>query len=118
MRLRPVLFEFEFSEDLRLMTADRKKIRQTRGKIKSASIEELDVQYKQLAPLASRFAEQLCEQMSQLLEGEHISLSIPIQRRVKEWASIVEKLERRRLVLSRVTDLQDVVGVRLILQFA
>jgi ppGpp synthetase/RelA/SpoT-type nucleotidyltranferase len=82
-----------------------------------ASLPELESQYKAVSPLAERFAEELKHQLEHLLIDASISLSFPIQQRVKAWSSIAEKFERKSLQLRELKQLNDLVGLRLILQF-
>ncbi|HEU0053132.1 MAG TPA: RelA/SpoT domain-containing protein [Longimicrobium sp.] len=84
---------------------------------KQKEIEVLEAEYRIVAPLAQRFAAELTHQLDRLILDRSISLSIPIQSRVKKWESIVEKIDRKSLPLKSVRDLPDLVGVRLILQF-
>jgi putative GTP pyrophosphokinase len=87
------------------------------GIAESASIESLETEYRENAQRVSRFADEIKHQLDQLLSDHQISFSFPIQSRVKQWDSIVEKLERKELWLSRLLDLSDLVGLRMILQF-
>jgi ppGpp synthetase/RelA/SpoT-type nucleotidyltranferase len=84
---------------------------------KKKEIKDLEAEYRATASIAERFASQLCEQIKHLLDNERVLLSFPIQSRVKTWGSIFEKLDRVKLSLSKLTDLNDLVGLRLILQF-
>ena len=90
----------------------------TKSKRKRASdLRTLEQQYREQADVAERFSEEVSHQLDALIERSGISLSFPVQRRVKSWVSIVEKLERLGLVLSNIGDLQDLIGFRIILQF-
>ena len=80
-------------------------------------LEALRYEYQRLVPVAERLRRELDAQLSRLTEGEGIALGFPIQSRTKGWASIEEKIERKSIDVSKVTDLQDLVGLRLILQF-
>jgi len=82
-----------------------------------ASVSRLEDEFKGAALLAERFAAELTRQVQELLDANSISLSFPIQQRVKTWASLSEKLERKTLALKSLRDLDDLVGLRLILQF-
>jgi ppGpp synthetase/RelA/SpoT-type nucleotidyltranferase len=55
--------------------------------------------------------------LERLVNDQRVSLAFPIQKRVKTWDSIADKLERQSLLLSHLTELKDLVGLRLILQF-
>src|SRR5260370_2134976 len=81
------------------------------------TIKTLETEYQAIIPLAARFADALNEQLSQLLENKRISLSFRIQQRVKTWASVAEKIKRLSLSLSTINDLNDLVGLRLVLPF-
>jgi putative GTP pyrophosphokinase len=69
---------------------------------------------------ASRFARlrlSAVTQISELLESHYITLGVPIESRVKTWASIEEKIQRKGIVLKDIRDLHDLVGIRIILLF-
>ncbi|MBC8276096.1 MAG: RelA/SpoT domain-containing protein [Chloroflexi bacterium] len=72
---------------------------------------------EQLTPLANKYALALREQFEQLLITHDLTLGVPIEYRVKTWDSISEKTERLKLSLSSVRDLDDFIGLRLILLF-
>lgn len=94
---------------------------QTKKKGKLArrrDLEILQTEYTTLAPLAGRFADELLHQIQQLIETHGIALSIPLQHRIKAWSSILEKLERKTLKLPNLKSLNDLVGLRIIVQFA
>lgn len=73
--------------------------------------------YLQVSPQAERLRSALVDQLNHLLFKENISLGVPIESRVKNWSSIEEKLERKDLSLICVEDLDDLIGMRLILLF-
>jgi putative GTP pyrophosphokinase len=81
------------------------------------SIEHLRLQYQDHVSRANRLREAVVEQVSTLLEKGTVTLGVPIESRVKDWNSIEEKLIRKSLGLSKITDLDDLVGVRVILLF-
>ncbi len=88
------------------------------AKPKKANISSaLETQFKSLAPLAEHFASELTRQLQKLLDSRSVVLSFPIQQRVKTWSSLAEKLERKALSIKTLTQLDDFVGLRLILQF-
>jgi ppGpp synthetase/RelA/SpoT-type nucleotidyltranferase len=74
-------------------------------------------EYNLIAPIALRFTDELVHQLDRLLADQQIPLALPIQRRVKEWSSIEEKLERTAMSLSSIRELNDLIGLRTILQF-
>jgi putative GTP pyrophosphokinase len=91
------------------MAADRRRLKIT--------IETLAEQYEVIAPSATRPAAELVRQVEHLLGDEGVLLGFPIQVRVKSWRSIAEKLQRVGLDFQNLRDLQDLVGVRVILLF-
>src|ERR1700730_18589399 len=94
--------------------------KQTEMKTGSESIlpfNRLEDEFKSTAVLAEHFAAELTRQIQELLRANTVLLSIPIQQRVKTWASLCQKLEQRELKLTSLRDLDDLVGLRLILQF-
>lgn len=80
-------------------------------------IARLQEEYRDVAPLAQRFAEVLASQLQQLLQRDKLPLAVPIEHRVKAWPSIEEKLARIDFHGASLTELHDLVGVRLILLF-
>jgi len=81
------------------------------------SLEKLEIEYGAVQSLAKRFSDELVRQLIILLDRDKIPLGFPIESRVKSWESIVEKVKRLSLVLSSVTDLQDLIGIRLVTLF-
>jgi ppGpp synthetase/RelA/SpoT-type nucleotidyltranferase len=81
------------------------------------SISQLEDEFKSAVLLAEHFATELTRQVQELLDANSVSLGFPIQQRVKTWASLSEKLERKELTLKSLRDLDDLVGLRLILEF-
>ena len=80
-------------------------------------IDLLKAAYQTEITRANRLKGTLAEQISQLLLAQGITLGVPIESRVKSWASIEEKLDRKSLDLKSITDLDDFVGIRTILLF-
>ncbi|MGL6413964.1 GTP pyrophosphokinase [Aeromonas veronii] len=56
-------------------------------------------------------------QIGELLESNDLTLGVPIESRVKSWASIEEKLDRKSIKLNDIRELQDLIGIRIILLF-
>jgi putative GTP pyrophosphokinase len=97
--------------------SDMKK-KAKKKKAKSAlTISQLEHEFKDVVPLATHFADELTRQIQELVTANSLPLSIPIQQRVKTWASLSEKLDRKEIRLKSVRDLDDLVGLRLILEF-
>lgn len=82
-----------------------------------AKISTLQSQYVALTAGAERLRTALTEQLEHILATNQISLGVPLEGRVKAWSSIVEKIERKVPRLTSVSDLDDLVGIRLILLF-
>lgn len=87
-----------------------------RQKIKP-SIQQLQANYDQLKSQAESFMIALRDQFEHLLHTNNITLGVPIECRVKTWDSIYDSIERNKLSLSNIIDLDDLVGIRLILLF-
>jgi ppGpp synthetase/RelA/SpoT-type nucleotidyltranferase len=83
----------------------------------SSDLSALEQEYKSTAPIAENFCIELTNQINRLVEDQGITLGFPIQFRVKQWESLVEKLERLGLEMTSVKGLQDFVGLRLVLLF-
>lgn len=81
------------------------------------SVDQLQKEYDSIRPQAEEFMKALCEQFDHLLHSNDITLGVPIERRVKKWDSIYDSIERNRLSLVNIIDLDDLVGIRLILLF-
>ncbi len=77
----------------------------------------LRLSYERRMLTAERFGERLAEQITELLGRSEISLAVPIEYRAKSWESISNKVERLQLQISDVKDLNDFVGIRVILLF-
>jgi GTP pyrophosphokinase len=73
--------------------------------------------YANLRPTAQRLLDCLTEQLVTLIAQHNIALAVPIESRVKTLESIEDKFERKAGSLKEVVDLNDLVGVRLILLF-
>ncbi len=78
---------------------------------------ELKISYSNIEPRAKRLKAALTAELEHLLHTRGVTLGVPIEARVKEWSSIEEKLARKSLLLEKIEDLDDLVGVRLILLF-
>lgn len=80
-------------------------------------IQKLKLEYDNLFPKAKRFSVALHAQIETLVSSNNLSLGVPIDARVKDWPSITEKLKRKRYVLGSITEMDDLVGLRIILLF-
>jgi putative GTP pyrophosphokinase len=79
-------------------------------------IAQWEKEYNSLRPLLIQLDQEIDHQLGQLLHRS-VALAFPVQHRVKSWSSIAEKLQRVRLSLTGLQDLQDLVGFRIVLQF-
>jgi ppGpp synthetase/RelA/SpoT-type nucleotidyltranferase len=80
-------------------------------------LQSLRSSYDTTRPVADHFAQRLAEQLAELLSANQISLAVPIEHRVKAWDSIRDKVERQSLKITNVAELNDFVGLRVILLF-
>jgi putative GTP pyrophosphokinase len=78
---------------------------------------KLETEYNGLRSIADSFCTELTSQVSRLVEDEGIALGFPIQHRVKRWGSLSEKLERMSFKGSSIREIQDLIGLRLVLLF-
>lgn len=77
----------------------------------------LKIQHVDNAGRAERLREAVVVQLSELLSSGELTLGVPIESRVKTWASIEGKLQRKNSEIENIFALQDLVGVRVILLF-
>lgn len=77
----------------------------------------LEIQYSDIVERATRLRETAVEQLSKILDGVDVTLGVPLESRVKEWSSIVDKIERNRLAIDSIDSLSDLIGIRTILLF-
>ena len=77
----------------------------------------LEAEYTTLRPLIEQFHRGVVAQIEHLVSTSEITLGTPMQSRVKDWSSLSEKLENIRFDIKSVKDIQDLVGIRLILLF-
>jgi len=99
------------------MADDKQAVKDGASSDRSANLSSIETEYRSIYPIAEHFCTELSHQMSKLVENEHIILGFPIQHRVKLWTSLAEKFERVNLKATSVKDVQDLVGLRLILLF-
>lgn len=80
-------------------------------------LDTLHKEYDSVRDLASRFCSGLKQQLEEILSANEVTLGVPIESRVKSWNSVAEKTDRLSLRLQSVKELNDLVGLRLILLF-
>lgn len=81
------------------------------------SIEVLEEEYNKSIGSIDDFRKNLSDQINKLIITSNIPLGIDLESRVKDWGSIINKLERKDLKLKTIHDLTDLVGLRVILLF-
>lgn len=79
---------------------------------------ELKTEYLTLLPLLQRLSDELTRQLQFLLLENKIQLGVPTQTRIKTFESIIEKHSSKRFNIKKsILELQDLVGIRIILLF-
>lgn len=81
------------------------------------NIDALRIQYQDEAGRAERLREAVVAQLSALLASNEVTLGVPMESRVKSWASLAEKLDRKQIALDSLIGFHDLIGVRVILLF-
>lgn len=81
------------------------------------SLNILHEDYEKTVPQADKFRIELKSQIEQIISDNALTLGASIESRIKPWDSIVEKIDRRTLNIESITDLNDLVGIRLIFLF-
>lgn len=79
--------------------------------------ENLSADYMVNSGVANEFKRSLVDQIERVLIESDITLGVPIESRVKEHDSLMEKLERKEINIKKVSDLDDLIGLRVILLF-
>lgn len=78
---------------------------------------ELKTQYLDGLSRFERLRTSVLAQIGELLGANDLALGVPIESRVKTWASIEEKFERKAIKMADIRELHDLVGIRVILLF-
>lgn len=79
--------------------------------------EQLNENYKLNFSNAEDFRKSLVEQIKKIILDKNITLGVPIESRVKAQDSLAEKLERKEIEFKGVLDIDDFIGIRIILLF-
>ncbi|EGR1556858.1 GTP pyrophosphokinase family protein [Vibrio parahaemolyticus] len=66
---------------------------------------------------AERFRGSIVQQLTTMINSKSLQLAVPLESRVKDKSSVLEKLERKSKEIKSVLDLTDFVGIRAILLF-
>lgn len=78
---------------------------------------KLRTEYDSVFPFAQSLRDEVVRQAEKLLDANSIALGFPIQSRIKEFDSLLSKYENIATEFENVKDVQDIVGLRVILQF-
>ncbi|MBB1455687.1 GTP pyrophosphokinase family protein [Pseudoalteromonas sp. SG43-5] len=79
--------------------------------------ELIKIDYDNHKPNASRFMSAIIEQLNGLVEQNDVTLGTAIESRIKTFNSIEGKLLRKNKSITSITDLDDLVGLRIIVLF-
>lgn len=89
-----------------------------------ANILRLQQEYHDIVPVATQLAQTITTELRHLLHHNGISLAVPVECRVKTWDSIEQKFVRANFDCCRIrfsgaslSDLTDLVGIRIIVLF-
>ena len=74
-------------------------------------------EYNEISPLAEDLGSVLEHRLNDLMSEKALTLAVPCNNRIKKWDSIVGKIERKRLSLESLVDLNDLIGIRAIFLF-
>jgi putative GTP pyrophosphokinase len=85
--------------------------------LRNPKLASIEAEYRALSPRASIFSSELSKQLSQLIGRCGVALAVPVQARVKSWDSLSMKVRRQPAPIESLRDVQDLVGLRLILLF-
>jgi putative GTP pyrophosphokinase len=80
-------------------------------------LKELEADYGATFGKAQGFAQAVASQISTVLDGAKIALASPIELRIKSLASILDKIERKELAIRRAEEVNDLIGLRIMLLF-
>jgi ppGpp synthetase/RelA/SpoT-type nucleotidyltranferase len=87
-------------------------------KTDTMDLERLLQEYQSIVALADQISSAVNNELQEGLKSAKIQLGFPIESRIKQWESIKEKLQRISLSVNQISDLQDIIGFRLILIFS
>ena len=85
-------------------------------KLSNKLIQQARIDYSAVENTAERLLRCLRDQLPPVLDTNDITLGVPIESRVKDFTSVEEKLLRKPSA-KRLSDIDDLVGIRLILLF-
>ncbi|MET3723423.1 GTP pyrophosphokinase [Sphingomonas trueperi] len=79
--------------------------------------EALRASYAVEAPNAARLLKSLKEQFETIVDQNEISLGVPIETRVKDLSSVLEKFRRKQTDSHSISSISDLAGMRIITLF-
>ncbi|KPH90641.1 hypothetical protein AMS57_10755 [Pseudoalteromonas undina] len=79
--------------------------------------ELIKIDYENQKPKAVRFKLAISEQLLDLLDKQMVTLGTPLESRIKTLNSINDKLARKKKAIKSITDMDDFVGLRIIVLF-
>ncbi|WP_081044880.1 GTP pyrophosphokinase [Klebsiella aerogenes] len=79
--------------------------------------EEIKEQHVIYGSVAEMFRKVMVEQIDVILSDNKLSLGVPIESRVKTLSSIMDKDNRKSLKINSIVELDDYIGIRLIMLF-
>ena len=110
------------SEHIRLTVLHKmKKAAKTRPMSSAANQEKLaqnlEQEYQAIAATVPAFLEALKREILQILKTHDLSIATQLESRLKSWESINEKMQRNGLNINKLTDVTDLIGLRVIMLF-
>ena len=83
-----------------------------------SNLNDLKKQYNSSIDIADRFKNELCNELTKLIKDNGLKLGFPIQKRVKTWGSIKDKILNQNLKLKTINKLQDFIGLRTVFLYS
>lgn len=77
-------------------------------------LKEFKSKYERLRPVLREVIGELSYGLTKLVNSRAIKLAFPIQSRIKLWHSIEEKLKSKSSRFKDLTDIQDLIGIRIV----
>lgn len=77
----------------------------------------LKTEFLDLQPRLVRLQRVMRDQLEHMVEASGLTLGVPIESRIKSWESIDSKLKRKLLTPRKLSELDDLLGVRAIFLF-
>lgn len=111
------IFLFEFDETACCLKICARLGCEMTSKVYEMNVNELSAEYSSYKLGADAFLAEFMHQLSALIKKADVKLGVPLEGRVKEWASITNKLDGKTENLKSCKDLEDFIGVRVITLF-